>query len=443
MKNRKPGFTLITSLLLAVLLTSGCTTWLTSPEGQADPTAPASTSAAPTPTAEGGIQPEQALTQTALMNHIIIWLPPQFDPAAGPAGAILQTQLDTFQQSHPDVNIEVRIKDVKSPDGSSPDGMLSVLEKTLELAPAAAPSLVLLPHNHLGAAVRRNLLQTNPRFSLILDDEDWYDYARELAAVQNEYYGIPFAADALILAARTRNGQPSADTWDNLFAAGQPLLFPLSDTQALFSVSLYLSAGGNFLNEQNQSALDVLPLEQVLRFYDTASDDGALLPGIAEYSDYTQTWDAFKQGTADLAVCRISDLLSQTNSGISGWTIPSLGAEPVTLVSGWVWALTELNADKTSLDLELMETLSGADFQTAWTESAGYLPVRPSSLANRDNAAQSMLLSQATISAERQPDSEILGTFGPVFSEAVYNVVIKQMSPGEAARLAIETANPE
>jgi ABC-type glycerol-3-phosphate transport system substrate-binding protein len=114
-----------------------------------------------------------------------IWLPPQFDPSLdSPASRLLQEQLDAFVEQHPGVRIEVRIKAL---DG--PGGLLDALSAANSAAPLALPDLILLPRAHLETAASKVI---NPFDGLsILNSDDWYDYAKQLARLQDNTFGLP------------------------------------------------------------------------------------------------------------------------------------------------------------------------------------------------------------------------------------------------------------
>ncbi|MEM5774452.1 MAG: extracellular solute-binding protein [Anaerolineaceae bacterium] len=341
--------------------------------------------------------------------------------------------MDAFEETHPGVYIDVRIKEIS---GSA--GMLAALESTLDVAPDAAPSLALMLQTDLETAVMRGRLQSPPGFAELMQQEDWYAYAREMAHVQSDYFGIPFAADAMMVAVRSSSGQPEMQDWENLLSSSRPLLFPASDNRSLFTLGLYLSAGGKLFDEENHPSLDAMVFRRVLEFYKAAAEEGALASSVADLSTYAHAWDIFSKRMSNQTICWLSDYLGQAKADEYGSVVPSLGAETVTLVSGWMWALTETSPEKLELDMSLLQTLTEPAFQAAWTQTAGYLPVRPSTLEDWGQPGQQELLSQATITAVNQPASEILNIFGPVLSEAVYNVVVKQAQPAEAARLAAE-----
>ena len=435
---QKQKFIAFAFILLASIAFPGCNLLPVDQNIQASHTPTKFQIATTTPTAEMAEQPETELTRSVLMDRVIIWVPPEFNPSGSNSGSLLQQQLDSFTQDHPGVEIDVRVK-----ESNGPAGILSSLEKTLAIAPRVAPSLVLMTHNDLEIAAMRTLIQSPPSLQSMLEEDDWYDYARELALFQNKYYGLPFTADAMILAVRSNDIKPLTENWELFLSADHPLLFPAVDPQALFTVNLYLSAGGTLYDEQNKPYLDAEILKKVLEFYAAAVESGSILPNVMDYSNDEQVWIAFDEKSTDQAVCWMSDYFSQESPDVLGLIIPPLENEPVTIVSGWVWALADPFPERMELDLELMQHLTDVDFQAKWTASTGYLPVRPSSLPEGDNPVRTALLSQATISAVSQPSNEILSLLGPVLNEAVYDVIIKQAQPSEAARLAAEKINAD
>ncbi|HEX9012650.1 MAG TPA: hypothetical protein VF813_04005, partial [Anaerolineaceae bacterium] len=81
----------------------------------------------------------------AAQQGFILWLPPQFDPAADTeAGRLLKDRLQAFGKQEPGVNIDVRIK-----ASSGPGGLLESLTAASAAAPDAVPSLVALSRSDL------------------------------------------------------------------------------------------------------------------------------------------------------------------------------------------------------------------------------------------------------------------------------------------------------
>ena len=105
----------------------------------------------------------------------------------------------------------------------------------------------------------------------MLDDPDWYDFARQLSYLQNATFGIPFAGDALIMAYRPEIiPEPPAD-WSASLALTTTLAFPAADPDAIYTFAQYQSLGASLLDENEQPMLDVVQLTNVLTYYQQAS----------------------------------------------------------------------------------------------------------------------------------------------------------------------------
>jgi multiple sugar transport system substrate-binding protein len=422
--------------MLLVFLIPGCSSFSFQQLISGTPTAQHMNSLTTEPAPEPTEPPDAILTQTVKMNQIILWVPPQFMPLESQAGERLQQHLEDFMTDHPGVEIIIRVKALEGTDG-----LLFALEKTLDIAPSAAPSLVLMPQNDLQIAAMQGLVQTHPQIQAILEEEDWYDYARQMALFQNNIYGLPFAADAIIMALRSTEGEPLSEDWQSLLPSNRQMLYPGSDARALFTLNLYLSAGGSILNDQRIISLDTEILTKVMAFFADSAEAGSLSASNFDYEDEEQVWNAFRQRKADLAVCWSSQYLADPPINVIAIPVPPLGNEPVTIVSGWIWTMTDPMPERLDLDLAVLTHLTDSGFQEEWTLLAGYLPVRPSSLAVWKNPIHTALLSQATISAINLPPDEILAMLGPVLNEAVYNVIINKQAPSEAARIASNQIN--
>ena len=114
-------------------------------------------------------------TATPQARLLRVWLPPRFDPAAGTESAnLLRQRLAAFEQQHPDLKVEIRIK---AEEGES--SLLNSLSITNAAAPAALPDLVALPRPALESAALKGLLHPIDGLSTKLQDPNWYAYARD------------------------------------------------------------------------------------------------------------------------------------------------------------------------------------------------------------------------------------------------------------------------
>src|SRR4030095_1179555 len=216
-------------------------------------------------------QPVPSATQTPPVlveaRVLRVWLPPSFDPNAGtPAANLLKPRLADFQSSHRGLKIEVRIK---AAEGKT--GLLNSLSLTSAAAPSSLPDLIALSRVDLEAAASRGLLHPMDGLSTMLDDPNWYPFARDLGHIQDIGYGLPFAADALVL---IRHPDFEIHTWADILSIGKRLYFPADDSRSLVLLSLYISAGGRLVNEQGLPILEEQPLTQTLTLFHQGLESG-------------------------------------------------------------------------------------------------------------------------------------------------------------------------
>src|SRR5574339_59519 len=156
---------------------------------------------APPPTKQATRTPQPTATPTPTATArsepplLRVWLPPQFNPAAGnDAATLLGERLAEFEAEHNGLRVEVRIK-----KDDEENDIVKLLEVTNIAAPGALPDLILLSRPDLESAALKGLLHPIDGLSTSLEDPNWYAYAQQLAHIQNTGYGLPFAADALVL----------------------------------------------------------------------------------------------------------------------------------------------------------------------------------------------------------------------------------------------------
>ena len=179
-------------ILFSLFLLTACTSFPYSSDTPATPTTPEAESEGieitPTPESEALVIEEGDTPKT-----LRIWLPPQFDPdTETEASALLKARLEEFQKRRPDLILEIRIKAI---EGEA--SLLNALIATHQAAPSAMPDLVALSRPDLESAVNEGILHPLDGLTMLLDDPDWFPYARPLSHIQNSTYGLPFAANLL------------------------------------------------------------------------------------------------------------------------------------------------------------------------------------------------------------------------------------------------------
>jgi ABC-type glycerol-3-phosphate transport system substrate-binding protein len=342
---------------------------------------------------------------------------------------LLQERLDEFVARHPGLRIDVR---VKAESGTS--GMLNALTTTRSAAPSVMPDLVALSRANLESATVKGLLHPLDGLTTLPDDSDWYPYARDMAHIQTSAFGLPFAGDALVLVGF---GFPLPTAWNEI-PEETIFIFPAADPRALFTLSLYLSAGGTLQDSQGRLALNEAVLAEVLSYYLPDTESGFVSPQVTNYENYEQAWNAFHELRGNLVVSWTSRFLNEDTISLALAPLPGVETGQFTLATGWSWALAGSNPEDQTLAVELAEFLSDSQFLGEWTQAAGYLPTRPTALSSWEDARIQLILSQTAESASLIPGEDLLVTVGPLFTEAALSVLNEEQQPIEAAQSVME-----
>ncbi len=424
----------------------------------------ASPTVANSPTPQATSTPEATETPSGPVT-LRVWLPPQFDPTSGTrAGALLKARLDEFSKRRPGVRLDVRIKAL---DG--PGGMLESLSTASAAAPEVIPDLIALPRPILEAAALKGLLHPYDGLTTILDDTDWYNYARELARLQNSTYGIPFAGDALILVYRPSVVKDPPRDWNDVLKSPGPLAFPAADPQAFCTLAFYQAAGGKVEDDQGRPALDVPTLAKVLAFYQQAATAGLLLPTLPQMEIDEEVWTTYQGGQSNQIITWASRYIQRVSAPPPGGAPPTVAATPgstptpgkapqeelaaapvptpdgvrFTLATGWVWALGSHHPERQALSVQLAEFLTQSDFLAEWTLAAGYLPPRSNALSAWSVAPAQSLAGQIVNSSHLSPSSDVLSSLAPILRQAILGILEKRGDPLTLAQEAVERlANP-
>lgn len=419
--------TLIFFLVALLFLGTGCTALpvpVTTPTVEIAPTATVTqlpaTPASPTPPGPVTLR---------------IWLPPQFDPEAGtPAGNTLQARLDEFTERRPETRIEVRLKAL---DG--PGGLLDTLTTASTAAPLALPDLIALPRSALETAALKGLIHPYLDLTDAIDGSDWYEYARQLARVEDSIFGVPFAGDAMVLVHRPEQIEtPPAQLESTLQATG-PLIFPGADPLAFFTLALYQANGGKISDEQGRPILEADTFEQVLEFFQIGSDTELTPFWLTQYQTDEQSWDAFQENDSPMVITWMSRFLNQEESAIALAELPTLDGTDYTLADGWVWALASVDPEHQKLSTELAEFLSESEFASRWSSEAGYMPVRSSALDQWKDGSLQLLASKIAPSARLYPSVDLLASLAPALERATVSVLKKQADAQSAAQEASDS----
>lgn len=391
----------------------------------APPTPAAAPQATSTPQATPTVPPPVTADKPRLLR---VWLPPQFDPQAEtPSAELLQARLQVFEEEHPGIELEVRVK--------SDADILKTLSITNNAAPEAMPDLIAMSYSDMQAAASAGFLHPLEGLTTILQDPDWYAFARELGHLKNIEYGIPFASDVLVTVYRPAVFEELPSTWDAIITSGSFLAFPASDPQALFSLSLYLSEGGDLVDDQGALLLDEAALVSLLSFYKQAIETGTIQPLVRDQQTDMHSLQFYRSGQSDLAVVWASSDI-QTRSG--GY-LPLLGLNDThyALGDGWVWASAGSDVENQRLAAELASYLVESGFMSRWTLAAGVLPTRPQALNGWEDEELRESIDEILQSAHPTPSEDIVSIVGPLLQGALVRI-FNGDQPESVARSVIE-----
>jgi len=364
----------------------------------------------PRPTSTPQVIPTETVPPPSQVSLLRVWLPPQFDPAAeNEAANLLEQRLAEFETEHPGLLIEVRLK-----KSEAEDNIVNYLTLTSEAAPNALPDLILLSRPDLESAALRGLLHPIDGLSTSLEDRDWYGYAQQLARIQNTGYGLPFAANALVLVYYPDLG--TIVTWEDVLSSKGQLVFAANHPQELVGLSLYGSAGGEILDTQELPTLEVDALTRVLTLVQEGISKDVFSASLANVSTEGQTLQIYRTGKANKGIIWFLDYQSPEDGAVT--PLPGLTEESFSYATGWVWALAGSNPENQQLAAELAEHLVATDFISEWTRETGYLPTRPSTLQEEDRTIIAILESAHPI-----PSNDVLAVLGPLIQEALTRVL--------------------
>lgn len=418
--------------VICLLLVAGCSAFpgAFTPPAQAETPASQAT-ASPSPSPQATLETATSAPTPATVT-LRVWLPAEFDPDAGSqAGELLEARLQEFTSRRSNINVEYRIKDLEGPGG-----IIDTLTTAAAAAPLALPDLVALPRPVLETAVLKGLLFPFDPYTN-LDGSDWFEYARQLGRLQDNTFGLPFAGDVLVLYYQpTFINEPPA-LWDDLLELQAPLLFPAADRRALFTLSQYLALDGPVQDEEGRPTLDVAILTIVLQFFEQAHTGGQMPFWLTQFETDDQVWQAYTEERSPLAANWISYYLTAEPENVL--IAPLLASrDEFTFATGWVWSLANPDPQRQAMAVQLATFLTLGDFTARWTEAAGYLPPRASSISTWRDAPSQATANRVISAAQVYPAADVLNTIGPILQEATTLVLKEQTDAATAAQQAAE-----
>jgi len=387
----------------------------------------------PTPT------PETLETQTPTpeqVTQLTVWVPPEMNPdSESEAGRLLASRIQLFSDLNNGIEIIVRVK-----AASGAGGLLDALTATSAAAPSALPDVIALSRPDLETAALKSLIYPLDGLTEIPDDADWYSFTKEMALLQGSTFGLPFAADALVMIYRPLSVPSLPTSWSDLVNMEDTVfVFPAESEQALFLLSLYQAEGGSIQDNQRRPVLEVNPLTEVFRLLQNGVESGLYPTWLNQYQTTTQVWTAFLEGQTDLVVTWFSDYLREGPADAMVVPFYPMGDGAVSLGTGMSWAVATPEAHRQAIAVDLAEFLIQPDFLSEWTAAAGYFPPRPSALDAWRNQNLRTTVSQVALMTRLSPSNDIIASLGPVLREGFRQILQGLVDPAQAAQVAVES----
>jgi len=404
-------------------------------------TPPAATStAAPSATAPPVVPSTLApASSTPPPILLTLWLPPFLAPDVNqPAGSLLAERLQSFEDSHPGVQLAVRVKES---EGAS--GLLETLRAASVVAPDAVPDLIALSPGDLAVAAEEEVVQPYPGPLPPPQEEEWFEFALASASAQGTRYGVPSAGqtDVLVYDVSAYGRLPS--DWAAIVGGPAPFLFPAADPRAAFTLAQYLAASGPLVTPQGGPAIDPGSLEGVLTFFGSAYSAGVLPLTSRQYTMAAETADVFAQHRAVSAVAPLETWMADPPPGSAAGALPTRDGSGVALARTWTWSVVTKRPQVQAIAVDLVEWLSDPEFLGAWTYALGSLPPNAAALENWPAGTAKALVQQLAVVAQPLPSRVVADIVGPALHKAVEAVLSGAMTPQTAAlQASTEVAGP-
>jgi len=369
------------------------------------------------------------------VTSLTLWVPPEMDPSLeSDASIMLANRLQLFSDLHNGLEVKVRVK-----AASGAGGLLDALDATRMAAPDALPDLIVFSRPDIERAALKGLISSLEALTEIPDDSDWYSFTRDLALLQGEAYGFPFAADALALVYRPENIPDFPGTWTGILESNAVMLFPADSDLSLFQLILYLDEGGMIQDSQRRPILEVEALSEVFRLIQEGVQSGAFPQSLIQYQSSDQVWAAFQEGEADLVVTWMSNFLKDRPGDASALPLFPFSDGAVSIGAGLVWAVSTPIESRQAIAIDLAEFLIQSDFLSEWTLAAGYIPPRPSSLEKWTDKSLHSTVSQIALMTQMYPSNEIITKLGPILRDGTIQILQETVDPEQAAQVAVKS----
>ncbi len=397
------------------------------------PLTPTSETIVETPTPVGPAPP------TTLNVWLVSDVSPRFDV---PGGAILTSQITSFDASHADINLNIEIK---LPTGQG--GTLSYLRTGRTVAPEILPDLIILPTEQIAKASAENLIY--PLNGLLGQDmlDDLYPAAASFAQSNGSYFGYPFALNNLThIVSSSAITQTLPTTWEQFITLNEgQFAFPAAASRGgELALQFYLAAGGTLANEANEPSLDLEALTNALNQFSRARTDSFILLQSSNLRTFPEVWQLLVDGNANVIQTDYSQYLNEGATLLDNdyAAFPGFEGTMPSLVKGWAWAISTPDPERQQMAAELLTWFASGPNLGEWSVTASMLPSRREAFAAWEtNEAYIAFIQNELERAEPFPNGANSAVISAL-NTAVFDVISSAKSPQTAAEEAVAAINP-
>lgn len=441
-------------VLLLLVLVAGCTprsiflpspTLITTPVATAQPIPTekaVATSSRPTATPQA--QPDEAASpESPGPIQLTLWTVEAVSPQAeGNAGQVFDRGLKAFENSYPDIQVSVVLKN-ESGKGS----VFDYLRTASLVAPSVLADVVVLNTVDLAQLARTGLIV--PLDEMISSPlvNDLLPAARAACTVDGQLMGIPFEMDVEHLIYNTNKLPTAPIVWTDVISANTSYVFPAKGRNGLVNDAFliqYLALGGRLQDDEGLPYLDEQALRSVLGYYRQGVEEGVISPDVLTIGTPEDIWPSYVSAEVGMAHVNSHRFLSDRSvlRSTQFAAIPTREGTPLTVGRGRALAVVTHDPDRQAIVLRLIEYLMAPDNNAAWSRETAHLPTRYAAFVLMGNDPYWEFLQQELEIAVPPPAFPEYDQIGRVLQQAVIEVLSEETTPEEAAAAALDAITP-
>lgn len=409
---------------------------------------PATPDATSSPTASAPLNITPVITEAPPVTRSItltLWTNTEIAPNNDvPGGSVLLEQLSAFDNDHSNISMLVELKTIADQGGT-----LSYLRTGRTVAPDILPDVVLLPAAQLRTAANQGLI-----FPLdgLIDQEaidDLFPVARELAVVDEQLYGYPFALTNLqhVVYSSSSITQTVSANWSSLVEQKPgSFIYPAAGAVgAEVTAHFYQQLGGSFADESGQPQLQLEPLVSALDLIQRGVAQGFIDPQSGGIATTEEAWQIFQESPARIVQTTASYFLGRravdNNTELRVAPLPGPdGALPAT-VGAWTWTISTSDPERQEVAAALINWLATPANSGAWSLQSYSLPARASAFNTWPEDSYTTFLQRQAAVANPLPTG-LNSTILTALSDATTAVILGLSEPTDAAEQALSALTP-